>query len=907
MKKRIISIILAIMLLVPCFGVINVFAASDEKTNGEKYLDAIAKVTTDEQKLALMSKVTENETLELYVQSASGEIAIRNKLTGEIMFSNPTNVTALNTTAKQKILSTITMKFKQLSSSVEVEYFSFRDAAMYDQVVIVPNANGVSVTYRMGREELLVPLILHSEDFDQIIQEMKDAGVSERDINSISRLYAQVEDLRKIETTEKNKEAISVFFKQAGYTFERMHAAYERVGYDRITGNIVYGDGKYSASNNVNIGVGFQPSFTLTVDYALTSNGIDASVNLANALFDETKYVLTSICVLPYFNGTTKGESGYSFLPDGSGTLVRYEDLLAAGSTDSVSTPLYGPDYAYYTVDIKNQEQAIFPVFGNVITSRPIKTGFFAIIEQGDTLATIISENQSINSVYPSFKVSASDKYDLADSSSSGVTDKKVITVNGISRYVGSLNIKYVMLTPSELGNAQNPATKYDTSYVGMANCYRDYLQAKGDLTKLDPSKLDANTRLFLEVFGSIKAEEKILSFPVTVNKALTTFSDIIAMHKSLANYGVNNMSFILTGFANGGLDSKYPTYLKWQNVLGGKDGYNELKDYAQANGVEISVNVDFAYSNELRSFSGFSYKKTAARALDGRYTTKRQYDASIQMFQRKGGVVISTASYELAYTKFLKSAKDYEITSLATRTLGSDISSDFDEDTGYIFREQSRTNIQNMLNNLSSSYNLILDAGNAYTLKYASGLLKTPLDSSRRLNTSEAVPFVGIVLHGSLEFAGDAINMEGDSEYMFLKALESGSCLYFTVAMQNTELLKINQDYSNYYSVKFETWKNSIINLYKEFNSVMASKQGVYISEHEFLNADDGYKVIRTQDLIDNPNAEPAGLSNSRVVRVEYENGEGFILNYNSYEIMVEYNGVAYTIGGLDYATYTK
>ena len=345
---------------------------------------------------------------------------------------------------------------------------------------------------------------------------------------------------------------------------------------------------------------------------------------------------------------------------------------------------------------------------------------------------------------------------------------------------------------------------------------------------------------------------------------------------------------------------------------MGGADGYDELMDYADANGLEIAPSVDFTYSKGLKSFSGFKYKTTASKTLDGRYASRREYDASIQMFQRKGGIVISTDSYDLAYSKFIKSAKDYRITSLATRAFGSDLSSDFDEKTGYIFREEAKVNTQNMLGKLSgkaegsqTNFNLILDAGNAYSLKYASGLLKTPIDSSRRLNTSEAIPFVGMVLHGSIEFAGDAINMEGDDRYMFLKALENGANLYFTVAMQNTELLKGTLDYNNYYSVQFSVWKNSIVRMYNEYNTVMASKQGSYIIEHEFLNSEYGYKVVRTQDLIESPDKEPVLLNDSRVVRVEYENGEGFILNYNSFEVQVDYNGETYTIGALGYATY--
>ena len=46
--------------------------------------------------------------------------------------------------------------------------------------------------------------------------------------------------------------------------------------------------------------------------------------------------------------------------------------------------------------------------------------------------------------------------------------------------------------------------------------------------------------------------------------------------------------------------------------------------------------------------------------------------------------------------------------------------------------------------------------------------------------------------------------------------------------------------------------------------------------------------------------------LENSRVVRVEYENGEGYFLNYNAdYDVTVVYNGKTFVIPALGYAAY--
>ena len=920
MKNRILSVILAIMLLTSVFTMI---ASAAKLPALDKYHTTV--IESEEEKLSQMTKYLENDYMELYVHPYSGEIGLVNKKTGEITLSNPYNVASVGSTDGQKrYLSTVILKWKNITNSAETTYYSYIDSCTHSQFAVSDENttdNKITLVYEFGRKEMVFPFALHEDDMNALLDRMResdqqDVADIEKSISSIKKTlydYFEADKVYTIKPTalnrKSNKEWLQTHFRDyAGLTIEEMHEMYKKVNFDYTTGKIQYGK---QFATEFSLGVSYQTPFKVPVDIVLLNDGFNVSVDMTKVEFEEDKYNLISISLFPYFNPASRTDKGYSFIPDGSGVLIRYEDLFLSGSRDSITTSLYGMDYGLYSTDIKNQEQAIFPVFGNVITTTDKPNGFFAIIESGDAMASVTSYNQDFNSVYATFNISSSDKYDLADSFSGGATSSTVITVNGVQRYVGTVSLKYALLTPASLADSVSASAKYDTSYIGMANYYRDYLIARGELSKLTEAELDKYSRIFLEVFGSLKVEEKVMTFPVTVNKALTTFQDIITMHKSLSNYGVNNMSFILTGFANGGLDNQYPTYLKWQRVLGGADGYEELVDYANKNGIEIAPNIDFSYSKELKTFSGFGYKKTASKALDGRYSSKREYDASIQMFQRKGGVVIATDAYDLAYSKFMKSAKDYEISSLATRALGSDLSSDFDEKTGYIFREQAKLNTQNMLGKLSgqaegsqSNFNLILDAGNAYTLKYASGLLKTPLDSSRRLNTSEAIPFVGLVLHGSIEFAGDAINMEGDDRYMFLKALENGANLYFTVAMQNTELLKGTLDYNNYYSVQFEVWKNSIVRMYNEYNKVMASKQGAYITEHEFLNGEYGYEVYRTED-IEIYGDDAALLNNSRVVRVEYENGEGFILNYNSQQIQVEYNGTVYTIDSLDYATY--
>jgi hypothetical protein len=155
----------------------------------------------------------------------------------------------------------------------------------------------------------------------------------------------------------------------------------------------------------------------------------------------------------------------------------------------------------------------------------------------------------------------------------------------------------------------------------------------------------------------------------------------------------------------------------------------------------------------------------------------------------------------------------------------------------------------------------MVVEKGNYYTWQYADTILDIPLDSSNRNTTTAEVPFLGILLHGYMNYTGEAINMAGDYEYTLLKTIENGANPYFVLAYKNISELKKN-GYSKYYAVEYSVWKDTIIKEYKKLNEVLAPVQDQIITNHEILQ--------------------------ERVVRVSYENGTEVYLNYNNFAVTV-------------------
>ncbi len=475
------------------------------------------------------------------------------------------------------------------------------------------------------------------------------------------------------------------------------------------------------------------------------------------------------------------------------------------------------------------------------------KRGFVAIIEEGDALASISTYHSGALSDYNTIKMQFTprpkDSYNLSDSISVGANTEW--TVVSERKYVGNYRIKYVMLSDTENSNAKSTAGKYDASWFGMAVAYRDYLTEKGVLTKKTSNDVKNDIPLYIETFGAIETTEKILSIPVTVMSPLTTFDNVEEIYKSLSAQGMKNINFKLTGYANGGMKYTVPGNLKFEKAVGGNNGFQDLLNKAdEINKSDSNSNFgvfpdfDFAYNIYSEIFDGYSSYTHAAQTIDGRYASKKVYSATQQKYENYYEMVISPAYFHEFYEKLTGNYLDkfQNVTGISVSTLGTALNSDFDEDEPYN-REDSKGFTIDAFKYFDEKYNEVMtDGGNAYVWKYVDHMLNVSLDSSRYNFSAKAVPFIGVVLHGSISFTGEPLNMEGDLQYAILKAIENGASPYFILSYQNTDALKEDKQLSKYYSIRYDIWENDIIDVYDTLNKVLGDVQDKYITNHESL-----------------------------------------------------------------------
>lgn len=892
--KRFISCLLTLAMLVgtiASFAVIDVSAAAvalktTEKDDELGYTISQSGNTfkNPQEKLATMKLMLEKDGYQLWVHESTGEVATVKLSTGEILFSNPYNVSdsTAKTTIKAQILSQIFVRYTD--NDTEKTFYSYTEAACRKQIKVKNIKNGVRIEYTMGREEtrMLVPRMIRKDRFEEQILDVMLAAVGGTETFEYKQFkaYFVLKDVSAL-TSDRQKTELEAAFpitkKMAVYVFDPTASqneiaraeekiktycplyTYEQLDYDHeIT--------EYTGSDRA------PANFKMALEYSLDQYGMSVRLPANGIRFNASEYSLTYISILPYMGAGKNPNTGYNVFPDGSGTLFRFEDLNT-GVTTTVNGKVYGADYAYHTITGTHQEVIRYPVFGIVENQELKKTvvspknpedlnadgtikegaqtvsetvkyeedrGFVAIIEEGDALAELsdyhAGTQSEFNTIQMLFYPRPKDTYNLKDAISVGANT--TWTVTSARKYVGNYKIRYIMLSDDEVAEEKGVADYYECTYMGMAKACRDYWEDKGILNRLTEADVEEDIPLYIETFGTLETVEKILSVPVNVMTPLTSFENIKTMYEEFKEQGVTNINFKLTGYANGGMYAAIPGRLKWEKAVGGNNGFQELVDYAKEEGFGIYPDFDFVYTYGFVSgwLDGFVRKNHAVKTIDNRYTSKRTYSATYQTYVSNFALAISPAYFSNFYEKLTKNYLKYDPVGISVSTLGSELNSDFDEDEPYN-REDSKEFTIKAFQFLNESFDSVMtSAGNHYTWTYADHILDLPLDSSRYIKSSNSIPFLGTILHGYTQFAGTPLNMEGDIGYALLKAVENGSSIYFTLSYQNTAKLKEDRFLSDYFSIRYDIWKDDVVYYYNYLNSLLKDVQTKLIIDHDFL-----------------------------------------------------------------------
>lgn len=819
---------------------------------------------------------------------------------------------------KEKLLSQIIISFSQNDKDSKMN--SFKDGASNQQIIVKNIRGGVRVEYTIGREEViyLVPRLIKSDKLEALRDQVDANSESARDAKTLMAFYT-LKDINDKSLSSKTLEEM-----QKEYPITKQFAVYvceptistqellrlEKLiksftDYDYDTLEADHAETEYVSSDEV------PPLFKLALEYRVDGEEITVRINAGNIRFDSSVYKLSDVQVLPFGGAGDVNNTGYMFSPDGSGSLIRFEDLDA---TFTNSNNLYGQDYAYHTITGQNREVSRLPVFGvyqsiekdskgviqqqkvdqntgepmfdedgnaimeEVTVDIPLNIAYFAIIEEGDSLAKInVNYGGAVHnfaSIFTSFNPRPKDSYVLNGGISAG-TDA-MWTVESKRKYTGDFQMRLFILDGTEDGDKMDELGVAEKSYSDMAAAYRDYLIRTGVLTKLEDTKEDIP--LYLETLGALESYKTVFGVPVETMVALTSFEDTINILEELKNeFEINNVKVKMKAWMNGGFMGEIATSIDIEKALGDEEGFKKLVEYAHNNGVTLFPDIELSIAYRDMAFDGFNSDDDVAQTIDERLAFYQEYDAVLQAFSGGEGVVISPSFMKKLYASAYEDYSEFNVGAISVGSLGKYLSSDFNTDNP-LTREDSKELVIQLLEQIAEHNDKVLvTAGNEYTLRYATDILELPLDDSRLLYSYATVPFMSMVLHGYKEYAGTALNLAGDYNYHLLKSIESGASPYFVVAANNiSELKQYNvSEIAQYYSVRYSIWIDDIKSAYDAVNAALADVQDKTIVKHEILSND------------------------GKVVKVLYENGVTFFINYGEkdYELVDKTAGYDFVI----------
>ena len=748
----------------------------------------------------------ENDNLKLYVNTESGEVAIYDKRNGKITYSNPVNAdedSIANETNKNYLKSQIILDYFS-PERIQGTYDSYSYCTSRGQLEVEAIEDGIRFLYTMGdltSETGIVPQYISKTTLDEVasklsekdakfvIKKFTESDVAEGYLEMLSSTVKGASQLRKL-----NK-----YFEEAGFTQEDYVREMEGSGVEGL----------------------IPMSFLIPLEYRLNEDSVDVSVPMCGVQENGGGAVFR-IQLLRYFGTAGKDEEGYMLVPNGSGSLINFNN--GKTTADNYSEYVYGidPMAAEYTVleNTENVKMALFGIFRQ-------DSGVFATIENGASLAYlnagVAGKMNEYNYVYPTFVLRGNDK--LAMFGTTG--NEAELPIVESSFYDDNLTVRYTLLTEEE------------ASYAGAANHYRERLVEEGVLTATGAK---GDIKFYYDVLGGVPMTKFVLGAQYDGMYAMTTFAEAGEISQNLAASGIGNQVMNYQGWMNGGYYHDVANRVRVPFSLGGKTELEALNENIKANGGTLYVDVAFqkvtavssrySVSNETSRYYGTGYigefglvNPATLRQTSGLgYYENRFYRVSPKFLVR--------------YTdKFTGKIDGYEVDGISLRDLGNELHSD-KRRTNVIHREMAKDVITAQIAQLEDTgKKIMLNDSNDYAFAYASDIINAPLTDNDYYIVDETVPFYEMLIHGYIDYSGSVINLSDsfDKADIILSLVEAGASPHFVFSHESANEMKTT-GLNRFYATTYENWKDEAVSIYNEVNDVLKNVNGAAIIDHEIM-----------------------------------------------------------------------
>ncbi len=532
---------------------------------------------------------------------------------------------------------------------------------------------------------------------------------------------------------------------------------------------------------------------TIPVRYTLKKDYLESEI-VVGEIAEEGDYKVLSVDFMSSFGAGSANEKGYVVVPDGSGAVIEFNNQKVM--YNNFSMPVYGADISLTDKTVEGYSKAYMPIFG----INKGKNGMLAVISRGEAHATvnvsISGKTSSYNTVYPNFSL----------------RDYKTVSIDRHSGVVENGGNSFIMFDtkPQVLNSvavSYYPLVGADADYSGMAKRYGQYLVEEKGVEKTEKS----TPHLFLDIYGSINAEQKRLFTTVLKPVSLTTFEEAGEIVEKLSDGGVEGFNVQYRNWSNSGVNDKYNQKFDISKSLGGEKALKSFSNLLTEKNGKLYLESDI---QQFKSSNDFLGLRPTARKIDNSQlqisrVRRDNYDFDIE--SRKYSFI---SSYLLPkqMKKFISTVPDVYNIGLVNTEIYTDFGNNYSK------RQQTVKYFEEAVNCISS--NVSAESPSAFLLAFIDTAFALGGQHGKYDVEDYGIPFYQIATQEILSCSLESINLSADKQESFLRSLEYGCGLMFTLIAHDSHIAANTQE-NALYNCDANDWQNEILQKYAKANEV--------------------------------------------------------------------------------------
>ena len=552
--------------------------------------------------------------------------------------------------------------------------------------------------------------------------------------------------------------------------------------------------------------------FNVTLSYKLDGGDLVLGVPYQDIRYT-ANYPIISVTPLPYFGAAGADQEGYIIVPEGGGSVIRYNN--GKNSQTAYYSNLYGWDYGAARTVLINETRSDFPAYA--MTGG--EEAFLCLLEDGASLAGINADvsgrNNSYNTASATYTVLHNDQYEV----SAKTTRRIYMFERELPDIVATQRYRFVQ----------------SNSYVELASAYGEYLAQTRGLDGVS----DEDAPVVISLVGAIEKTVKRGGIPMTASVALTDFNEAQAIVEELNGEGLTGLDIRYEGWANGGVSQRVFTSVKADSSLGGQKGLERFVQAAQGAGNSVYLDGMNMFTYRSGVLQGFNYFADAAK-----HTTRdrvKLYPYSPIFYTEARWM----DSYYLAKPAFIQrmadnfaSAAQKAGANVSYRDMGYLLAGDYDPN-GITTREKSLAQQRAIMAAAGDKgLKVMIRSGNDYALGAVDVISDMDLFGNGYSIVDEDIPFYQIALHGRVNYVSESLNMTGDWQTTLLRSAEYGSGLAFTFMGAAADEL-VDTHYTQYTGASWAALKDSAVDTLVKYREDMRGLNSQRITDHAYLTDD--------------------------------------------------------------------